>query len=110
MPALDKEQIKYAKSLDDLTDLIEQVEGTVNKLSATSNFNQAHQDAITKMECKVKHMDATVSHFERLNFNERLRMIEALCNQQKATNRIIYLVGTAALTALTGVIIEFATR
>lgn len=110
MPALDKDQIRFAKTLDNFTDLIEQVDQSVKSLSATSNFKQAHQDAITKMECKVKHMDATVSHFERLNFNERLRLLEAACNQQKATNRIMYLVGTAALTALTGVIIEFLTR
>ncbi len=110
MPALDKDQMKFANTLDNFTDLIEKVDQSVKLLSATSNFKQDQNDAISKMECKVKHMDATVSHFERLNFNERLRLLEAACNQQKATNRIMYLVGTAALTALTGVIIEFLTR
>lgn len=90
-----------------------------------------------RLECKQDSMQKSLTDFvtsmnkigvqfeESIKYNERhmleqkesmskltdrVRALEAQSNQQQAVNRFLYVIGTAAATALVGVIAEFLTR
>ena len=101
------------------TDIMNITQSMKRMETKQDSMQQSLTDFVTSMnrisvqfEESIKYSERHMSEQKELvcKLAERIRTLEALANQQQAMNRILYVVGTAAATALVGVILEFLTR